>query len=66
MFFILRLTFDSVSSPLVVLVTRSDLDVVDECDVFSLDFFLGPDERRVGLGLLLLALLHSAHRLSAV
>lgn len=42
-----------------------DLDVIDEDNVFSLDGFLGPDECRVRLCFLLLALLHPTHRLPA-
>lgn len=48
-----------------VCVCCSDLDVIDEGDVFALNGFLGPDQRRVRLGFLLLSLLHPAHGLSA-
>ena len=39
------------------------LDVIEEDDVVLLDGLLSPDQRGVGLGLLLLALLHVAHAL---
>lgn len=44
----------------------TDLDVVDEGDVVALNGFPGPDERRVRLGFVLLALLHATHGLPAV
>lgn len=48
-----------------VCVCGSDFDVIDEAQVFSLNGLVGPDERRVRLGFLLLSLLHPAGGLPA-